>query len=167
MRILTRARDRAVRALIHIADHAARRSDVPNPMAATRVVLLHLADQNLSGADVYEEITSHLSTLGFTWPDGLCDRCDGPITADQRESSGLCADCTWVCACAYENSLSQEECDGCHLTRSGQGEPMPPCTCGCDPTPGEYGDYDTESSVSRQHRIDTGRFLRPGESLAG
>ncbi|MFE6272252.1 hypothetical protein ACFVQ9_26065 [Streptomyces goshikiensis] len=42
---------------------------------------------------------------------------------------------------------------------------MPPCTCGCDTSTGSYGDYDTESSVSRQHRIDTGRFLRPGEVL--
>lgn len=72
----------------------------------------------------------------------------------------------WTCACAFTNTRGTEDCGGCHLTRSGQGEPMPTCTCGCDPTPGQYGDYDTQSSASRQHFIDTGRFLRPGEVLA-
>ncbi|WP_372412623.1 hypothetical protein [Streptomyces luteireticuli] len=42
---------------------------------------------------------------------------------------------------------------------------MPPCTCGCDIAFGDYGDYDTESPASRQHFVDTGRFLRPGEIL--
>ena len=71
----------------------------------------------------------------------------------------------WTCACAFTNTGGTEDCGGCHLTRSGQGEPMPPCACGCDPTPGQYGDYETQSSASRQHFIDTGRFLRPGEVL--
>ena len=72
----------------------------------------------------------------------------------------------WACACAMQNPGDREDCRGCHLTRAGQGEPMPPCTCGCDPSPGRYGEYDTESSASRQHFIDTGRFLRYGEILA-
>lgn len=72
---------------------------------------------------------------------------------------------SWQCACGYDNRAT-EECSGCHLTRAGQGEKMQPCTCGCDPTPGHYGSYDTESSASRQHFIDTGRFLRPGEILS-
>ncbi|MFF6829943.1 hypothetical protein [Streptomyces longwoodensis] len=71
----------------------------------------------------------------------------------------------WTCACAFTNTSGTEACGGCYLTRSGQGGAMSPCTCGCDPTPGAYGDYDTLSSASRQHFIDTGRFLRPGEIL--
>jgi hypothetical protein len=165
-RSLTLVRDHAARALIFLADHAARRSDVPNPMAATRIVLTHIADQRLSGADVHNEITWALRTLGFTWPAGWCDGCNTALDEDQAAESGLCNLCdTWICACAYENPGSESShCGGCHLTRSGQGEPMPPCTCGCDTSFGDYGDYDTECCVSRQHFIDTGRFLRPGEA---
>jgi len=71
----------------------------------------------------------------------------------------------WSCACAMRNPGDSEDCRGCHLTRAGQGAPMPPCTCGCDPSPGRYGEYDAESSASRQHFIDTGRYLRHGEIL--
>lgn len=71
----------------------------------------------------------------------------------------------WTCACAALNPGDSEDCRGCHLTRSGQGSPMPPCTCGCNPAPGRYGEFDTESSASRQHFIDTGRFLRHGEII--
>ncbi|MFE1476676.1 hypothetical protein ACFW6N_22845 [Streptomyces cyaneofuscatus] len=159
--------DRTARTLIFLADHAARRSRVPNPVAATRIVLTHIADQNLSGADVHNEVTAALENLGFTWPAGWCVTCNGALTEDQAEEGGLCAMCIpWTCACAFENSAAESQCGGCHLTRSGQGKPMPPCTCGCDTTFGRYGDYDTESPASRQHFIDTGRFLRPGEILS-
>ncbi|MEU4080377.1 hypothetical protein [Streptomyces venezuelae] len=165
-RLISLALAPAARGLIFLADHAARRAGIPNPMAATRVVLSHLADQNLSGGDVYESVSWTLRRLGFVWPAGLCDKCNGPLDDDQAESTGLCAHCEpWTCACAFENSGAGEQCGGCHLTRSGQGEPMPPCTCGCDTSSGQFGDYDTESSASRQHFIDTGRFLRPGEIL--
>ncbi|MBQ0890683.1 hypothetical protein KBZ94_38185 [Streptomyces sp. RM72] len=165
-RLLSLALAPTARGLIFLADRAARRASIPNPMAATRVVLSLLADQNLSGGDVYESLSWTLRRLGFAWPAGLCDKCNGPLDDDQAESTGLCARCdSWTCACAFENSGTEEQCGGCHLTRTGQGEPMPPCTCGCDPTPGRFGDYDTASPVSRQHFIDTGRFLRPGETL--
>ncbi|MET9779284.1 hypothetical protein ABZ023_34430 [Streptomyces sp. NPDC006367] len=165
-RLFSLALAHAARGLIFLADHAARRSGIPNPMAATRVVLSHLADQNLSGGDLYDSVTWTLRRLGFVWPAGLCDNCNGPLNDDQAESAGLCTGCdSWTCACAFENAGSEERCGGCHLTRAGQGEPMPRCTCGCDTTLGRFGDYDTESSVSRQHFIDTGRFLRPGEIL--
>ncbi|MFG2210546.1 hypothetical protein [Streptomyces sp. NPDC048638] len=159
-------RDRTARTLLGLADHAARRSRVPNPIAATRLVLVHVADQNASGADAYMEITCALQDLGFTWPAGWCNNCNIALTKDQAEDEGLCHECsTWPCACAFENSGAEEQCGGCHLTRSGQGEAMPPCTCGCDTPIGQFGDYDTESPVSRQHFIDSGRFLRPGEIL--
>ncbi|MCX4826545.1 hypothetical protein OG883_43695 [Streptomyces sp. NBC_01142] len=165
-RVFSLLLDHTARALVFLADHAARRSSIPNPMAATRVVLTHIADQNLSGGDMYDEVTWALRKLGFTWPAGLCDNCNGPLDDDQAESTGLCGDCdTWICACAFENPGTEERCRGCHLTHNGQGEPMSPCTCGCDTAFGQFGDYDTESSVSRQHFIDTGRFLRPGETL--
>ncbi|KFG71434.1 hypothetical protein [Streptomyces mutabilis] len=126
-RLCTLLLQRTARALIRLADQAARRAGIPNPMAATRVVLTHIADQNLSGADLYDEITWALRCLGFTWPAGLCDNCDGPLSSEQAEVSGLCDTCApWVCACAFENSGAEEQCGGCHLTRSGQGEPMPP-----------------------------------------
>ncbi|MFD7620081.1 hypothetical protein [Streptomyces sp. NPDC059802] len=158
--------DRTARALIFLADRAARHSRVPNPVAATRIVLVHIADQNKSGADVHMEITSGLENLGFTWPAGWCTGCNVALTEDQAEDGGLCDECApWPCACAFENPGTEEQCGGCHLTRSGLGETMPACTCGCDTTFGRFGDYDTESSVSRQHFIDTGRFLRPGETI--
>ncbi|WP_329020510.1 hypothetical protein [Streptomyces sp. NBC_01601] len=86
--------DLAVRALIRLADRAARRSRVPNPMAAARLLLITVADQNLSGADVYDELTWGLTRLGFTWPVGLCDKCNGTLTEDQAGESGLCATCS-------------------------------------------------------------------------
>ncbi|MFK0047909.1 hypothetical protein ACIQU4_28245 [Streptomyces sp. NPDC090741] len=170
-------RDRAVRALLALGDHAARllidaadavasRSRVPNPMAATRVVLEELAHPDLSGGDFLDTVQWQLEKLGFTWPPGQCETCNAPLTQDEAEFTALCASCdTWVCACAFTNSGDSDQCGGCHLTQAGQGEPMPPCICGCDTSTGSYGDYDTESSVSRQHRIDTGRYLRPGEVL--
>ncbi|MFI1765203.1 hypothetical protein ACH41H_24530 [Streptomyces sp. NPDC020800] len=158
--------DRLARLLINAADAVASRSRVPNPMAATRVVLTQLADQDQSGGDFFDNVQWLLDRLGFTWPPGLCATCDTPLTEDEADCTGLCASCdTWDCACAFTNAGDCEECGGCHLTRAGQGEPMPPCACGCDTSAGSYGDYDTESSVSRQHRIETGRFLRPGEVL--
>ncbi|MEW1760412.1 hypothetical protein AB0393_28360 [Streptomyces cyaneofuscatus] len=165
-RVTAALQDRAARALIFLADHMARRSRIPNPVAANRLVLVHLADQNLSGGDAYHEITSGLGDLGFTWPAGWCNTCNVALTTDQAEEDGLCAGCgTWLCACAFENPGADEQCGGCHLTRSGLGETMPACTCGCDTSFGRFGDYDTESSVSRQHFIDTGRFLRPDETI--
>ncbi|WP_329020349.1 hypothetical protein [Streptomyces sp. NBC_01601] len=89
----------------------------------------------------------------------------GTASAQSHQSATTTAPDDWTCACAMRNEGGSDSCRGCHLTRSGQGEPMPPCTCGCDPTPGHYGDFDTESSASRQHFIDTGRFLRHGEIL--
>ncbi|GGU49426.1 hypothetical protein [Streptomyces violascens] len=158
--------DHAARALIFLAGHAARSSRVPNPVAATRLVLVHIADQNKSGADTHMEITSGLANLGFAWPAGWCNGCNVALTEDQAEDGGLCDECApWLCACAFENPGAEVQCGGCHLTRSGLGQTMPPCTCGCDTSFGEFGDYDTESSVSRQHFADTGRFLRPGETL--
>ncbi|MFE6272253.1 hypothetical protein ACFVQ9_26070 [Streptomyces goshikiensis] len=86
-------RDRAVRALLALGDHAARHSGVPNPMAATRVVLAELADQNHSGADFIDTLTWQLDRLGFTWAPGLCETCDAPLTDDEAESTRLCASC--------------------------------------------------------------------------
>ncbi|WP_372412625.1 hypothetical protein [Streptomyces luteireticuli] len=100
--------DRVARLLIRAADTVAARSRVPNPMAATRVVLANLADQNLSGADFYGEITNMLDKLGFTWPDGLCHQCHEPLTDEQAEAGGLCRACDpWVCACAFANPAGQ------------------------------------------------------------
>ena len=166
MTLLERLTDRAALILINAADTVASRSRVPNPMAATRVVLTELSDTDLSGGDFINTLSWHLTRLGFSWPPALCSTCSTPLSEEQAEESGLCASCdSWVCACAFANPGHEEQCGGCHLTLAGQGEPMPPCTCGCDTSFGTYGDYDTESSVSRQHFIDTGRFLRPGEVL--
>ncbi|MCY0924480.1 hypothetical protein OS965_41495 [Streptomyces sp. H27-G5] len=162
-----RLTDWEARVLIHAADTVASRSRLPNPMAATRVVLTELSTPELSGADFIDTVTWQFTKLGFTWPSGLCETCGTDLTEEQAQDDGLCASCgPWVCACAFDNPGSQESRGGCHLTRAGQGEPMPPCACGCDPSQGDYGDYDTESSVSRQHFIDSGRFLRPGEVIA-
>ncbi|MCX4784049.1 MULTISPECIES: hypothetical protein [unclassified Streptomyces] len=90
-RIAAALRDRLVRLLISVTDRAAARSRVPNPMAGMRVVLTQLADQDLSGGDMIEELNWRLGALGFTWPDGLCDDCNGPLTTDE---SGLCTACS-------------------------------------------------------------------------
>lgn len=160
--------DGCARMLISAADNVAARSGVPNPVAATRAVLYYLSDQDLSGADLRELVGGNLYARGFNWDPGLCNNCDKPLTDDQVEAAGLCAACShWVCACAYRNSVDDETCQGCHLTRHSQRAPMPPCGCGCDPTPGAWGEYDTLSSASRQHFCDCGRFLRTGEALTG
>ncbi|MFF9785697.1 hypothetical protein [Streptomyces nigrescens] len=93
-RRLTALSDRMVCLLLSLADCAARRSRVPNPMAGMQVLLWRLADQNLSGADFYDLLTSDLDRLGFTWPDGLCDECDAPLTLDEAEGAELCATCS-------------------------------------------------------------------------
>ncbi|MFF8994008.1 hypothetical protein ACF09H_29590 [Streptomyces sp. NPDC014983] len=79
------------RTLVLLTDHVARRCDVPNPVAAVRGVLVHVADQNLSGADVYMEITDLLTRLGYTWPAGWCDTCSTALSEEQAQSSGQCA----------------------------------------------------------------------------
>ncbi|MFJ3182452.1 hypothetical protein ACIPJN_29250 [Streptomyces sp. NPDC086796] len=81
------------RLLVTLTDHATRRCDVPNPVAAARGTLVHIADQNLSGADVYAEIANLLTNLGFTWPAGWCDTCNTALTEEQAETNGLCAAC--------------------------------------------------------------------------
>ncbi|MER0476961.1 hypothetical protein ABR737_01080 [Streptomyces sp. Edi2] len=154
--------DSAARVLLWAADKAAARSRVPNPILLARVTLHALALPDASGADFYQIISESAHDLGFIW--GRCAECGAELGLNPYEEWPLCQGCEpWVCACAFENP--GVDCGGCHLTRAGQGECMPPCTCGCDTAFGRYGDYDTESSVSRQHFIDTGRFLRPGEAL--
>ncbi|MFK0142570.1 hypothetical protein [Streptomyces murinus] len=54
------------RALALLTDHVARRCDVPNPVAAVRGILVHVADQNLSGADVYMERSPTCSPASAT-----------------------------------------------------------------------------------------------------
>lgn len=81
------------RLLVTLTDHVTRRCDVPNPVAAVRVTLVHIADQNLSGADAYMEIADLLFRLGFTWPAGWCDSCDTALTDDETESGGQCSTC--------------------------------------------------------------------------
>ncbi|MEO3976728.1 hypothetical protein [Streptomyces sp. CAU 1734] len=81
------------RLLITLTDHVTRRCDVPNPVAAVRVTLVHIADQNLSGADAYMEITSWFAHLGFTWPAGWCNSCNTALTDDEDEADGLCGAC--------------------------------------------------------------------------
>lgn len=81
------------RLLITLTDRVTRRCDVPNPVAAVRGTLVHVADQNLSGADVHMEITGLLSSLGFTWPAGWCNTCNTALTEDQAETDGQCAAC--------------------------------------------------------------------------
>ncbi|MFF8786840.1 hypothetical protein [Streptomyces sp. NPDC015125] len=156
--------DPLARALLRAADLVTTRSSLPNPIVLARVTLNALALPDASGADFYDIISESADRHGFIW--GRCAECGVQLGRNPYEEWPLCQGCeTWECACAFENPGDQDACGGCHLTRDGQGEPMPPCTCGCDTTIGHYGDYDTESSVSRQHRIDTGRFLRPGEAL--
>ena len=87
-------RDVTVRSLIHLADHATRRSRVPNPMAATRLLLSTLADQNLSGDDVAHELSWGLRRLGFTWPAALCGECHGPLTEEQARGDSPCSACS-------------------------------------------------------------------------
>jgi hypothetical protein len=159
-----RLTDWTARALLGAADTVASRSRVPNPLLLSRITLNALALPNASGADFYQVISEAAHQRGFIW--GRCAECGAELGENPAEEWPLCADCEdWTCACAFGNPAADTDCGGCHLTRAGQGEPMPPCTCGCDPAPGRYGDFDTESSVSRQHFIDTGRFLRPGEIL--
>jgi hypothetical protein len=156
--------DWTARALLAAADTVASRSRVPNPIVLSRVTLNALALPAVSGADFFQIISEAAHDRGFVW--GRCAECGAELGENPYEEWPLCGDCEpWTCACAFENAVDEEDCGGCHLTRAGQGEPMPPCTCGCDPAPGRYGDFDTESSASRQHFIDTGRFLRPGETL--
>ncbi|MFE1190069.1 hypothetical protein [[Kitasatospora] papulosa] len=81
------------RLLVTLTDHATRRCDVPNPVAAVRGTLVHIADQDLSGADTHMEITSLLAYLGFTWPAGWCNSCNTALTDKEAESGGLCATC--------------------------------------------------------------------------
>ena len=89
--------DFTARALVAATDWVTARSRVPNPCAAVRVAQIHLADQNLSGGDVIDELSWGLSRLGFTWPDGLCDgetedgTCNAPLTSDDEYN--LCAAC--------------------------------------------------------------------------
>ncbi|MGW4731810.1 hypothetical protein ACWEQC_22050 [Streptomyces shenzhenensis] len=66
----------------------------------------------------------------------------------------------WRCACGTANEWHVSQCSGCHLTRTAQPDKPTPCDCGCNPELGAYGEYDTTSSASRQHFVDTGRFLR-------
>ncbi|MFF9785628.1 hypothetical protein [Streptomyces nigrescens] len=106
----------------------------------------------------------HTGELIHTPPTGLTRRQTRMLASGTSVGTDAAPAC-WTCACAMQNSGTNEDCLGCHLTRLGQGEPMPPCTCGCDTSPGQYGEYDTQSSASRQHFIDTGRFLRHGEIL--
>ncbi|MFF4924312.1 hypothetical protein ACFY4B_27320 [Kitasatospora sp. NPDC001261] len=87
------ATDAAARLLISATDAVASRSRVPNPVGATRIVLSQLADQNLSGADFYDEVTYRLARAGFTWPAGLCDICNAELTEDQAERTSLCQLC--------------------------------------------------------------------------
>ncbi|WP_217223123.1 hypothetical protein [Streptomyces anulatus] len=79
--------------LVALTDHVTRRCDVANPVAAVRVTLVHLADQNLSGADAYMEITNALADFGFTWPAGWCNFCDTALSDDEADSGGQCAAC--------------------------------------------------------------------------
>lgn len=72
----------------------------------------------------------------------------------------------WWCACGKDNEWHATQCAGCHLTRTDQRDEPAPCDCGCNLELGAYGEYDTTSSASRQHFIDTGRFLRWSESDA-
>lgn len=87
-------RDRLVRLLISVTDRAAARSRVPNPMAGMRIVLTDLADQNLSGGDVIHNLNWRLDALVYTWPAGLCDDCNGPLTTGQADESDLCTACS-------------------------------------------------------------------------
>ncbi|WP_432156118.1 hypothetical protein [Streptomyces sp. bgisy153] len=81
------------RLLVTLTDHVTRRCDVPNPVAAVRGVLVHVADQNLSGADFIMEITNLLTALGFTWPAGWCNTCNTALNEEQAHSSGQCDTC--------------------------------------------------------------------------
>lgn len=81
------------RLLVSLTNHVTRWCDVPNPVAAVRGVLVHVADQNLGGGDAYEEITDLLVALGFTWPAGWCNTCNTALTGEQAESPGQCAMC--------------------------------------------------------------------------
>ncbi|MEJ8640011.1 hypothetical protein [Streptomyces sp. MS2.AVA.5] len=156
--------DWTARALLAAADAVASRTRLPNPIVLSRITLAALAVPAVSGADFYHFISEAAHDRGFVW--GRCAECGAELGENPDDEWPLCGDCEpWMCACAFENLAAATDCGGCHLTRAGQGEPMPPCACGCDPAPGRYGDFDTESSVSRQHFIDTCRFLRPGEIL--
>ncbi|MET8605728.1 hypothetical protein ABZV92_19515 [Streptomyces rubiginosohelvolus] len=158
-----RLADWGARVLLTAADTVLARSSVPNPLRLSRITLNALA-QGGSGADFYAAVSNAAHREGFIW--GRCENCWAELGRNPDEETALCEACgPWTCACAFENDSSESDCGGCHLTRAGQGEPVLPCACGCDPSPGAYGDFDTESSPSRQHFIDTGRFLRPHEVL--
>ncbi|MGA5819805.1 hypothetical protein ACPC54_18335 [Kitasatospora sp. NPDC094028] len=87
------ATDTVARLLIAATDAVAARSRVPNPVRTTHAVLYRLADQNLSGADFYDEVQDQFARAGFTWPAGLCHGCQHALTEDQAEQTGLCEQC--------------------------------------------------------------------------
>lgn len=162
--MFARLTDWTARALLATTDAVVSRSSIPNPILLSRITLNALALPDASGGDFYAIVRAATDDHGFIW--GVCGDCGADLGRNPHEEWPQCDDCEpWSCACGFENDSTDKDCGGCHLTRAGQGEPMPPCTCGCDPSPGRYGDFDTESSPSRQHFIDTGRFLRPGEIL--
>ncbi|WP_327359682.1 hypothetical protein [Streptomyces sp. NBC_01304] len=92
-RQLTAARDHAVSQLIRLTDTAAHHSGVPNPVAAARLLVRTIADQNLSGGDVHDALTDGLTYLGFTVPGGWCNECNQALTVDQADADGLCSTC--------------------------------------------------------------------------
>ncbi|MFE1784088.1 hypothetical protein ACFW9F_16255 [Streptomyces sp. NPDC059506] len=106
--------------------------------------------------DPYEGENAGPFAPGHVWAADRATLHYGDETRPAPDSTG-----TMVAVALVDLVGDEEPCPGEVLRVD-----FPLCDCGCDPTPSpDISAYDTESSVSRQHRIDTGRYLRPGEAL--